>query len=1504
VKRGLARLARLALASLLLASPTRALAAFVNGDFESGNFNGWTLQYGYFTAPSTITGWTTTLPSGFPAPAVVTAATANQPGQTNGVVPFQGNSMARINDILGGRHATRLSQSIVLTAADLTVGGYLRLEWGAALVDPNHAAGSQPFFLIQVISGTGTLASFGADATAAAASNSGWVNAGSSGGTRDTLWYRRGSFCLPVAHLVGQSLTVQITVADCEQGGHGGFAYLDDVRFGDACCPDSMLLHHAFDDAGDRGLDGSGNGIVGTIGAATVVPGKCGDALRFQPDNNVQEYSIAAVGNPGNPNANTLLNITGAMSGMAWIRPRGQQSTDNNPSCPQGTIFAKGGSYWFQVDKNNDQLVFQNEGSGAPGTLATAAVTLPLNAWSLVGFVRGPMVAGSQPVQFYLNGQPVGAAFNLTVPGAPNNEPVMIGNYGFLSDPGACEFNGDIDEVKIFDRALTADDMLGAFLSCPCTPRDPCDPEVGLVINTGWEQATGSVFSDGDADNEWVVVSDPDPNTSEPRPAFVIPQYSAWQPPQANSKWISSYPNAAQETNGHYILEYRFCLLDTIGASITTTVRADDRATLILNGTTIGFTPASNFSSVTPATIGTTNSSLFVPGENVLRVDLENLQRVAMGLNLSGIIQGNVPQYIYCCKDSASTIQGTKWNDLNADGIKDPGEPVLSGWTIVLSNGQTTVTDVFGNYYFTGLVPGTYSVSEVAQADWTQTSPLGGSYVVSLALGQVLTGLNFGNRGLSRPAGPLRGIDWLHDAFPRNALAGLPGTSLFDTTTALIKTGRNIAQTTGNLLRFDVPGDSLTACACGDSVRMDFVFRVLPGPGNFQIAGGRSMPPGGQAQGILLKLPTDQSQVVSSGDDSFWGTYMANNGPFGSPGGHLGGTKWDQHTWNSARMDTAEFNIFPVEALGDLPGIRSCIWSGTYHESDPKYAVLGINKFRCFVIDTTKAATSGPSLANVLCDGTVPAWATTVPSSRTGWDGVSITKEYTKIIPDGLLTPGSHVQYFLRRSSIQNPSVFTMLPDTNRVLPQYDELGGAANQCATTGGVYSDGHRWQQISVLPDRWKDAAFGGSGAACMLYVDVADGSGDEYAWVSVADLIGATGAPKWGAHNGWHIDDLTDDPNDPSNFVRKHGGQPGTTWDLYSVRNSNAGNDGFAGSIGSRLSNASSPGYVAGKLAAIGPTPEMLRTYYGIVYLTTGDMEADVLGPLADRSQDDVAILQDFAATSGGTAQPRGLYLQGNGIATSLAGGPPPQLGFLNAYMRSLFRDPSYMNVSNNVGACPDLLPTSVVSPAGAIYGVTNPSSPAEDVLLRNPATPSAVDAVYYEPQGVGVPYVASVVGTATVTQNWVSQLDGFRLASVESRHCANVSGRLGYMYHVLTQVFASSCPIAGPPSQTVGVDDSRIPLRTDLRLSRNPARTGGTDVRFSLAKADWCDVSVLDASGRRVRQLASGYTEAGTRTLSWDGRDSNGSPVRPGVYFLRLRARTSGVSVNRTLVLLQ
>lgn len=87
-------------------------------------------------------------------------------------------------------------------------------------------------------------------------------------------------------------------------------------------------------------------------------------------------------------------------------------------------------------------------------------------------------------------------------------------------------------------------------------------------------------------------------------------------------------------------------------------------------------------------------------------------------------------------------IQGRKWNDLNADGVRTENEPWLNGWVVELVDAAGTVVDTTttadidlnmdgqidaatetGVYQFFGVSAGEYVVREVAQDGWRQTAP-------------------------------------------------------------------------------------------------------------------------------------------------------------------------------------------------------------------------------------------------------------------------------------------------------------------------------------------------------------------------------------------------------------------------------------------------------------------------------------------------------------------------------------------------------------------------------------------------------------------------------------------------------------------------------------------------------------------------------------------------------------------------------------------------------------
>jgi hypothetical protein len=94
------------------------------------------------------------------------------------------------------------------------------------------------------------------------------------------------------------------------------------------------------------------------------------------------------------------------------------------------------------------------------------------------------------------------------------------------------------------------------------------------------------------------------------------------------------------------------------------------------------------------------------------------------------------------------SINGMKFEDMDANGFRSEGEPGLPGWTIRLKRNGTellnTTTDNVGQYSFGDLLPGRYEVSEDSISGWNQTAPGGGSYLVTLT-DKPAYNLDFGN---------------------------------------------------------------------------------------------------------------------------------------------------------------------------------------------------------------------------------------------------------------------------------------------------------------------------------------------------------------------------------------------------------------------------------------------------------------------------------------------------------------------------------------------------------------------------------------------------------------------------------------------------------------------------------------------------------------------------------------------------------------------------------------
>lgn len=194
------------------------------------------------------------------------------------------------------------------------------------------------------------------------------------------------------------------------------------------------LAEYRMDEGGwngtaDEAADSSGNGLHGTAqsGATTAAAKICNGA------NLAANYVEAA--------DNALLDIPSTLTVTAWINPARWGGAAGKDALM--TILSKDTNYEAHITSTGAINWWWGTGS------ITSAATAPIGAWTHVALVYA---SGSQTI--YINGVASGTA---AVAGAlpVNANPLQIGNDQEFGG-GTRRFDGMIDEVKIFNGALTA----------------------------------------------------------------------------------------------------------------------------------------------------------------------------------------------------------------------------------------------------------------------------------------------------------------------------------------------------------------------------------------------------------------------------------------------------------------------------------------------------------------------------------------------------------------------------------------------------------------------------------------------------------------------------------------------------------------------------------------------------------------------------------------------------------------------------------------------------------------------------------------------------------------------------------------------------------------------------------------------------------------------------------------------------------------------------------------
>ena len=198
-----------------------------------------------------------------------------------------------------------------------------------------------------------------------------------------------------------------------------------------------LVAAYSFDEGtGNSVADLSGNNINGTVvGATWVANGMYGNALAF---NGISSY--VDLGN------RTALQLTGSMTIEAWVKTTGNPADD-------GQIVAKSDPCGWQLKTSPDTgpHTFGVSVSRTASAKAQRYSTTirALNTWY---HVAGVYDSASQTLSTYVNGSLDNGTLHGTVSASQFNRNVNV-NIGRRA--GGYYFNGVIDEVRIYNRALS-----------------------------------------------------------------------------------------------------------------------------------------------------------------------------------------------------------------------------------------------------------------------------------------------------------------------------------------------------------------------------------------------------------------------------------------------------------------------------------------------------------------------------------------------------------------------------------------------------------------------------------------------------------------------------------------------------------------------------------------------------------------------------------------------------------------------------------------------------------------------------------------------------------------------------------------------------------------------------------------------------------------------------------------------------------------------------------------
>lgn len=215
-----------------------------------------------------------------------------------------------------------------------------------------------------------------------------------------------------------------------------------------AALDDGLVAHYPFEGSDNTLADASGTGNNGDLGSAQRVDnGKFGKAIRFA--NNTDSASV---------DGSDSLTFEGNLTVAAWIHPEALSTGDTWPEFENRVIYSDQLNLDVLHAKGRFEIKNPNAWIGTPA----AGGDLAVGEWH---HILGTYDANAQLASHYVNGELVGTAAPPAIQVAQSN--LRFGHMGIQC------MVGSLDEVRLYERAFSEDDVRALFQLDPSVSVSP-----------------------------------------------------------------------------------------------------------------------------------------------------------------------------------------------------------------------------------------------------------------------------------------------------------------------------------------------------------------------------------------------------------------------------------------------------------------------------------------------------------------------------------------------------------------------------------------------------------------------------------------------------------------------------------------------------------------------------------------------------------------------------------------------------------------------------------------------------------------------------------------------------------------------------------------------------------------------------------------------------------------------------------------------------------------------